>query len=115
MEPAERETIVLINDADLEDGYFRISTTKKKVYEMMLKRIGPDEVVSTKVTLSANGDFSEGNIRCRSSRLAPLRLLVKRATPTGIAKVLSDSQRAALAKMQATNLAKRKKEKNNAR
>lgn len=116
MEPAERETIILINDADLEDGFFRISTTKKAVYDSLLEKIGPDDVVFTKVTLSTNLRFSEGTIHCRSSRLgSPLFIVKHKRSP-----YVSDLQRAAnergAARLKAMNLAKKlEKEKNNAR
>lgn len=111
MESAERETVIVINDADLEEGFFRISTSKKQVYETFLKRIGPDDVVSTKVSRTVDGCFTEGSIRCKAHRLGSLKIIVKPTShhcPTDQERAIRTARGKALA---AASLAKRQKEK----
>jgi hypothetical protein len=40
MSDSENETIILINDADVADGFFRFSTSKPKQFAKLCKRIG---------------------------------------------------------------------------
>lgn len=40
MEASKHETIILINDAEAKEGYFRFSTSKLASYTRLLKRIG---------------------------------------------------------------------------
>lgn len=50
MEACERETIICINDADLQDGYFSFGTSKRNHYERLKKKVGDwfiDEKIET--------------------------------------------------------------------
>jgi hypothetical protein len=37
---SDSETVILINDGDIADGFFRFSTTKPKQFAKLCKRIG---------------------------------------------------------------------------
>lgn len=47
------ETIILLNDDDLKDGFFKIGTSKKKIYEKILRRVGGrSELLDVKESIS---------------------------------------------------------------
>lgn len=50
MEKQEKETIILINEADLEDGFIIFSTTKKSFRDRLLKRLGSSNVIKEEVS-----------------------------------------------------------------
>jgi hypothetical protein len=48
---SDNETIILINDADVADGFFRFSTSKPKQFAKLCKRIGgEDKLLEVKVS-----------------------------------------------------------------
>lgn len=40
MERAENETLICINDADRDEGFFRFGTSKRMDYERLVRRVG---------------------------------------------------------------------------
>lgn len=59
MEKCERETIIRINRADSEEGYFTFDTSYKPDYERLLRRIGGKEnALSVKSTRDIRGENS---------------------------------------------------------
>lgn len=55
MKATEHETIILLNDADLAEGYFQFSTTKELQFRKLCKRIGGEANLLDVKTSSANG------------------------------------------------------------
>ncbi len=43
METNEHETIIIINDGDMKEGFFRFTTTKASDFSRMCRRIGGEE------------------------------------------------------------------------
>lgn len=55
MEKCEKETILLFNKADSDDGYFTISTSIKSHYERIISRIGSCNIINSRVQKDCNG------------------------------------------------------------
>ena len=49
MELCERETIILLNNQDLKDGFFIFYTTEKKQFNKLVKRIGEKHLIDVKI------------------------------------------------------------------
>ena len=68
MEKEERETIILINIADKDDGYFRFYTTERNEYERLVKKVGGKDHL---IHVDEDRGWSCGGAkvwRCRLSR-----------------------------------------------
>lgn len=82
----ENETIILVNDADRADGYFRFSTSKEAVWKRVCRRIGGEAMV-TDVRRSLKGHLCtnwQGKIPIRflSSTLGIRKAGAKKRTIT---------------------------------
>lgn len=55
MEKREQETIILINEKDLEEGYISIGTFSTALFASLLKRLGRDSIVSQSVSTDRKG------------------------------------------------------------
>ncbi len=59
MEKSEKETVVILNRADLEDGFFVFGTSQKSHFQKLCKRInGRDKLLDLKYTKSKDGKSS---------------------------------------------------------
>jgi hypothetical protein len=74
----DNETIILINDADLRDGYFRFYTTKELDYNRLLKIAGDSLFSPTKVTQTKDGLTTSWDCRVPVSFLQRRRWLIRK-------------------------------------
>lgn len=71
MEASEHETIILINDADVKEGFFRFSTSKISDFNRLVRRVkGEENLVS--VSKHVQGKMVTNFIVC-----VPIRFLSK--------------------------------------
>lgn len=56
MEKSEKETVMILNRADLDDGFFIFGTSQKSHFQKLCKRIkGRDKLLDVKHTKSQDG------------------------------------------------------------
>ena len=82
METSEQETIIVVNQADIRDGYFRFNTTRRKDFERLCKRVGGKE----NLLATSEGKDKDGSVtswRCK----VPARFWKAAAFGIGIKRV----------------------------
>lgn len=85
METSEHETIILLNQGDLAEGYFWFSTTKESIFNKLCNRIGgKDKILEVKVSHD-----------CWNCKL-PRKFWKGASMCIGKPRAISDSQRDAL-------------------
>lgn len=52
---SEYETIILLNDSDLDEGFFTFGTSKVGHYRKILKKLGKETLIDIKITKSPEG------------------------------------------------------------
>jgi hypothetical protein len=62
MEKCERETVIVHNLADIDDGFVRVYTTEEKVMKRLVRRLG-DEAETTTIYRSGSKDASGWRIK----------------------------------------------------
>lgn len=58
MEIGERETVIIVNEADLAEGFFLFGTTSEKKFKKVLRKVGKANVEE----LSAGGEWYEAKV-----------------------------------------------------
>lgn len=93
MELAESETIILINDGDLKDGFFRFSTTKLTEWTKLLKIVKSMDNLSDIKMTEARGRVTSWQCKIPRSYLSSAGWKIGKKVP----KVLSEEEKARLA------------------
>lgn len=87
MEKNEQETIILINEGDMAEGFFRVSTTRENVFNRIEKRV--DDDFHTPVEISYD---IKGRPCCWIMKI-PKKYLSKRTFGIGKPRKVSEEQR----------------------
>jgi len=92
MEKSISETIILLNDGDIELGFFRFSTSKQSAFNKMMKRIGDDTFEPVYISKDIKGNPREWIVKI------PVKYLSKRTFGIGKPRqiTLTDEQRKVL-------------------
>lgn len=83
---AGNETIILINEQDLKDGFFTFSTSWQRERDRFVKRLGEDNIVSERVDKDENGKPRWWDVKCKSDRLARATGILKSRSGAGVAR-----------------------------
>lgn len=83
---AENETIILLSEDDLKDGYFVFGTSWQRERDRFVKRLGEENIISERVDKDENGKPRWWDVKCKSSRLARASGILKSRSGAGVAR-----------------------------
>lgn len=89
---SDMEMILLVNDGDMAEGYFRVSTTKEATFNRLCKRIGgKDKLLELKESKSSEGKTVCWNMKLPRKMLSVTSFGVKKIKGLGVGKGLDNS------------------------
>lgn len=80
---SEHETIILLNDSDLDEGYFTVSTSKVGHFKKLLKKLGKDTFLDIKITKSPEGKDWYWQMKIPTTCLSKATFGIKRPKKAG--------------------------------
>lgn len=80
MSLSESETIYLVNEQDLKEGYFQIGTSLPRVYNRVIKRLGKENLLSEEIRKDREGKVTWYQMRI-PRRFLSRNLLIKKLKP----------------------------------
>lgn len=80
---SEHETIILLNDSDIAEGYFQVGTSKVGHYRKLLKKLGEKTFIEIKINKDREGNDTYWDMKIPVSCLSKATFGIKRPKGAG--------------------------------
>lgn len=78
----EEETIILLNEDELKDGYFTFSTSIPSHYRRLVRRVGAKNILETEVWKNPKGRDASWIVKVKASMLSKTTFGIKNVHAT---------------------------------
>lgn len=91
---AENETVIVLNEEDAKEGFFRVGTSWQKVRDRLVKKLGAANLISERIDQDKEGGNRWWDLKLPVNRLARISSLLK--TPDANRGIISEKSKDAL-------------------